>query len=98
MKHRFIAKRYWKDRSTAMGACDVLAKNFDDMIDLSLGDPDLITDERIIKSAFEDAKKGHTKYTDFRGDPELRRAICDLYRKDYCMATQIGRASCRERV
>lgn len=85
MKHRFIAKRYWKDRSTAMGACDVLAKNFDDMIDLSLGDPDLITDERIIKSAFEDAKKGHTKYTDFRGDPELRRAICDLYREDYCM-------------
>ena len=65
MKHRFIAKRYWKDRSTAMGACDVLAKNFDDMIDLSLGDPDLITDERIIKSAFEDAKKGHSSHYGF---------------------------------
>ena len=41
MKHKFIAKRYWKDQSTAMGQSDVLAKSFDDVIDLSLGDPDL---------------------------------------------------------
>ena len=48
MKHKFIAKRYWKDQSTAMGQSDVLAKSFDDVINLSLGDPDLITHERII--------------------------------------------------
>lgn len=30
MKHKFIAKRYWKDQSTAMGQSDVLAKSFDD--------------------------------------------------------------------
>ena len=71
MKHKFIAKRYWKDQSTAMGQSDVLAKSFDDVIDLSLGDPDLTTDFRIIDAAFADAKAGHTKYTDFRGDPEL---------------------------
>ena len=58
MKHRFIAKRYWKDQSTAMGQSDVLAKAFDDVIDLSLGDPDLITDSIIIDKAFEDAKAG----------------------------------------
>ena len=40
MKHRFIAKRYWKDQSTAMGQSDVLAKSYDDVIDLSLGDPE----------------------------------------------------------
>jgi len=29
----------------------------------------------IIDKAFQDAKAGHTKYTDFRGDPELRNEI-----------------------
>ena len=85
MKHKYIAKRYWKDQSTAMGQSDVLAKSFDDVIDLSLGDPDLTTDFRIIDAAFADAKAGHTKYTDFRGDPELRQAIIDYYKEEYDM-------------
>lgn len=85
MKHKFIAKRYWKDQSTAMGQSDVMAKSFDDVIDLSLGDPDLTTDFRIIDAAFADAKAGHTKYTDFRGDPELRRAIIKFYKEEYSM-------------
>lgn len=85
MKHKFIAKRYWEDKSTAMGKSDVMAKSFDDVINLSLGDPDLITHERIIDSAFADAKAGHTKYTDFRGDPELRDAIADYYKEEFDM-------------
>ena len=85
MKHKFIAKRYWKDQSTAMGQSDVLAKSFDDVIDLSLGDPDLTTDIRIINAAYEDTKAGHTKYTDFRGDPELRQEICNFYKEEYDM-------------
>lgn len=83
MKHKFIAKRYWKDRTTAMGQADVLAKTFDDVIDLSLGDPDWTTDRRIIRAAFCDAEAGHTKYTDFRGDPELREAIADYYQEEF---------------
>lgn len=85
MKHKFISKRYWKDQSTAMGQSDVLAKSFDDVIDLSLGDPDLITDSLIIEKAFEDAKAGHTKYTEFQGDPELRREIIKFYKEEYDM-------------
>lgn len=85
LKHKFIAKRYWKDQSTAMGQSDVLAKSFDDVINLSLGDPDLITDDIIIEGAFKDAKAGHTKYTDFRGDPELREEICRYYKEEYGM-------------
>ena len=85
MKHKFIAKRYWKDQSTAMGQSDVMAKSFNDVIDLSLGDPDLTTDIRIINAAFEDTKAGHTKYTDFRGDPELRQEICRFYKEEYNM-------------
>ena len=85
LRHKFIAKRYWKDQSTAMGQSDVLAKSFDDVINLSLGDPDLITDDIIIEGAFKDAKAGHTKYTDFRGDPELREEICRYYKEEYGM-------------
>jgi len=85
MKSRFIAKRYWIDQGTAMGRSDELAKSYDDCINLSLGDPDLITDELIINKAFQDAKSGHTKYTDFRGDPELRNEICKFYKEEYNM-------------
>lgn len=85
MKHKFIAKRYWKDQSTAMGKSDEMAKSFNDVINLSLGDPDLITHSLIIEKAFEDARAGHTKYTDFRGDPELREEICKFYKDEYDM-------------
>lgn len=85
MKHPYIAKRYWKEQSTAMGQSDVMAKSFSDVINLSLGDPDLITDDIIIDKAFADAKAGHTKYTEFRGDPELRGEICKFYKEEYGM-------------
>ncbi|MGC2871984.1 pyridoxal phosphate-dependent aminotransferase [Ihubacter sp. rT4E-8] len=85
MKHKFIAKRYWKDQSTAMGKSDEMAKSFNDVINLSLGDPDLITHDIIIDNAFADAKAGHTKYTDFRGDPEFRAEICKYYKEEYQM-------------
>ena len=85
MKNKFIAKRYLEDKSTAMGQSDVLAKAYDDVIDLSLGDPDMVTPKPIIDAAYEAMLDGHTKYTVFRGDPELRAAIIDQYREDYDM-------------
>lgn len=83
MKHRFISKRYWRDRTTPMGKVDELAKQYDDLINLSLGDPDLITDDIIIENSMKDAKAGHTKYTDFRGDRELRDEIRKYYMEEY---------------
>ncbi len=83
MKNKFIAKRYWKDHTTPMGAVDQRSKLYANVIDLSLGDPDLNTDEGIIKAAFQDAMDGHTHYTDFRGDPELRQEICHFYRDEF---------------
>ena len=83
MKNKFISKRYWQDQSTPMGKVDELAKQYDDIIRLSLGDPDLITPDLIMKEAFKDAYAGHTKYTDFRGDPELRTEIAKFYMEEY---------------
>lgn len=83
MKHRFISKRYWNLIETAMGESGSLSSQFDDIINFSLGDPDLITDERIIDAAMKDAKLGHTHYTDFFGDPELRSEIVKYFKEDF---------------
>lgn len=85
MKHKFIAKKYWKDQTTPIGESNRRAKAFDDCINLSLGDPDLTTNRIIIEKAYEDALKGHTKYTEFRGDPELRAEIAKFYHEEYDM-------------
>lgn len=89
-----IAKRHQNNKETPMGACDELSKSYDDLIDLSLGDPDLTTDISIIEAAFEDAKNGHTHYTDFLGDLDLRTALCEEAKIkisiEKCMITTSG--------
>lgn len=83
MKHKFLSKKYWKSVSTPMGEAVELAYRYDDIINLSLGDPDLTTDCGIITEAFKDARNGHTRYTDSMGDPELREEIIKYYDKNY---------------
>ncbi len=83
MKSKYISKRYWNSISTPMGASSNLLNKYPDLINFSLGDPDITTDERIIKKAFEDALNGHTHYTDFYGVQELRNAICEYYEEEY---------------
>ncbi|MCT4660865.1 MAG: aminotransferase class I/II-fold pyridoxal phosphate-dependent enzyme [Tissierellales bacterium] len=83
MKTKLIAKRYKEAKPTLMGAVDQLAKKFNHTIDLSLGDPDITTDSSIIDFASNEAKKGHTQYTDFRGDPELLYSISKFYEDEY---------------
>lgn len=83
MKSPYISKRYWNSVTTAMGASGDLLESYPDLINFSLGDPDITTDARIIQKAFEDALAGHTHYTNFYGDPELRKAICDYYKTEY---------------
>lgn len=90
MKHKFLSKKYWNSVSTPMGEVVELAHKYDDLINLSLGDPDLITDTSIISGAFNDACNGHTKYTDSVGDPELREEIGLYYKKEYGYQVQMN--------
>ncbi|ABR50633.1 aminotransferase, class I and II [Alkaliphilus metalliredigens QYMF] len=83
MKHRFLAKRYWNTMTTPMGAVVDLAKQYSDVINLSLGDPDYVTNQEVIQRAFEDAENGHTHYTDSLGDEELRHEIIKYYEEAY---------------
>ena len=83
MKHKYISKRYWKMKKTAMGQSCSMAKTSGEVINLSLGDPDINTHEDIIRAAYKEALKGYTRYSDFQGDPELRKAICRYYDEEY---------------
>lgn len=83
MKNKYISKRYQNSITTAMGENFSHLEKYEDLIDLSLGDPDITTDKRIIESAFHDALKGHTHYTSAYGMKELRNAICRLYKEEY---------------
>lgn len=83
MKHRFISKKYWKEIGTPFGSTNEKAARYDDCINLSIGDPDLITDKIIIDGAYEDTLRGHTRYTNMYGDPELRQEIRNFYKEEY---------------
>lgn len=85
MKHKQIAKRFWQSGATPMQTAADASERYDDLINLSIGDTDFITDERIIHAAMEDALAGHTKYTNPQGDPELIEAIQNFYRAEYEM-------------
>jgi len=82
-KNLYLADSYQIPISTAMGDSGDKVKSFDDLINFSLGDPDLTTPEIIIDKAFEDARNGHTHYTNFYGDEELIDEICKFYKEEY---------------
>ena len=83
MEKRFVSNRYLDLTSTAMSEVDVLARRYPDLINFSLGDPDLITEDVIIDGAMKDAKAGHTHYCDFQGEPELITEIINFYKEEY---------------
>jgi aspartate/methionine/tyrosine aminotransferase len=66
-------------------AMDVLerANQLDDVIHLEVGEPDFSPPERVIETAVDSLRAGHTNYTAARGKPELRRAIATHYDREY---------------
>ena len=51
--------------------------------DFTLGEPDFNTPEHIQQAAIAAMKAGHTHYTPSGGLPELKKAICKAYIRDY---------------
>ena len=79
----FIAKRFQQVQDGAVASAAAEKNQYPDLIDLTIGDTDLTTDERIIRAAMEDALAGHTHYTNPQGDPELIDEIRKYYQEDY---------------
>lgn len=83
MKSQYIAKRYWNLKANPMGQKSDPNLLYPDLINFSIGDPDLNTDERIIKRAFEDALNGYTHYTESIGRLELRESLVKYYKERF---------------
>ena len=77
MNLNFLSSKYRNSVIDQATSGDVPVE-YDDLINLSIGDPDINTPQLIIDRAFKDASNGHTKYTASRGYPELRSANCDF--------------------
>lgn len=79
---KYIAEKYSKGSANISLNTAALEK-YKDIIDLSIGDTDLITDKRIIDRAFQDAKRGYTRYGNPKGDPELISSFCNFWYEDF---------------
>lgn len=53
-----------------------------DVVDLSVGEPDFPTPERIVAAGRDAMSAGHTGYTPTNGIPELRDAVAEKFRTD----------------
>jgi aspartate aminotransferase len=53
-----------------------------DVISFGAGEPDFDTPERIKEAAAAAMKRGHTKYTEVGGVPEVRAAVCAKFKRD----------------
>ena len=60
-----------------------MAKQYDNVIDLTLGDPDVQPNEQIKKAACRAIMDGKTRYSANAGLPELRKAIAGCIEKEY---------------
>lgn len=82
MKRNYLAKRFQTAGAGFSLDTEALSK-YSDIIDLSIGDTDFVTDSAIIDAAFRDAKRGYTHYGDPHGDCELIEAICAAWEEDF---------------
>jgi aspartate aminotransferase len=53
-----------------------------DVISFGAGEPDFDTPDRIKEAALQAMRRGHTKYTEVGGVPELRAAVCAKLKRD----------------
>lgn len=60
----------------------MMAKRYDDVVDFTLGDPDIPTPLPICEAAINAAKAGHTRYAPNAGLPELRDTIAKQVSKE----------------
>src|SRR5262249_12466535 len=64
-------------------AAKALAATGVDVVDFGLGEPDFATPDFVSRAGMEAIESGCTKYTDVAGDPELREAIAEKYRREH---------------
>jgi aspartate aminotransferase len=64
-------------------AARALAASGVDVVDFGIGEPDFATPEFVARAGVAAIEAGRTKYTDVAGEPRLRQAIAEKYRREY---------------
>lgn len=81
LSHRIQVMEESQTIGMAKKARELAAKGFD-VINLSFGEPDFPTPQHIRDAAKKAIDDGFTFYTPVAGIPELRKAICEKFRRD----------------
>ncbi|MHC5229870.1 pyridoxal phosphate-dependent aminotransferase [Enterococcus sp. LJL99] len=89
MDYSKLAAKYQQPEENILMDIATLATEVPDLLDLSIGDPDLITDQRIIEAAFTDVKNGHTKYTASGGSLEFLKSVQAFYQRHYNLSFEL---------
>lgn len=80
---KFIGDKYKNIKMNALIAAGDTINSGNDIIDLSVGDHDILTDKRIINAAAENKVIGHTLYTHPLGDIKFRNEIRNSIKEDF---------------
>ena len=87
MANKFFADRLLQEEVPLMSKLAGMTAGMDDLIDLSIGDPDFTTPAPIIEAGYKDALAGCTHYTQHRGYPDVIQAVVDYYKRELDVVT-----------
>jgi aspartate/methionine/tyrosine aminotransferase len=83
MDSRYLKTFYQHPEENILMDFTTMASQMDNLLNLSIGDPDLITNLTISQAAFEDVKNGHTHYTASDGSADFIESVINFYQKQY---------------
>ncbi|MBN2047627.1 MAG: aminotransferase class I/II-fold pyridoxal phosphate-dependent enzyme [Anaerolineaceae bacterium] len=72
---KFLSNRAKQIKPSGIRRFFDLAANMDDVLSLSVGEPDFTTPEPILRAGIQSLENGETHYTGNAGMPELRKAL-----------------------
>lgn len=79
-----LSKKHQAGTGPLLGVGGDKLRRYDDIINLSIGDPDVKTPAIALQGAFDDLQQGnYTGYSNPQGYDELRQEIVDYYQAEY---------------
>ena len=85
MDSRYLATFYQHPEENILMDFTTMASQMDNLLNLSIGDPDLVTNSVITEAAFKDVLAGHTHYTASDGSADFIESVINFYKKQYAL-------------
>ena len=83
---RLLSRRVTSLKPSGIRKFFDLLSTMDDVVALTVGQPDFVTPWHIREAAIESLERGHTYYTSNAGMPELRRGIADYLSRRFSLS------------